>query len=96
MLMSLSDLPLPKAADVVVIGGGVTAASIAYHLSERGIRDVVLLERGPLASGVTGRSGAQLIPRSEHPVVAKLKWEGVQFYRAFEEKHGASVDRTCG
>lgn len=74
-----------------MLGGGVTGASAAYHLTQLGVRNVVLLERGPLASGVTGRSGAQLIPRSEHPIVAKLKWEGVRFYREFEKKHGQEI-----
>jgi 4-methylaminobutanoate oxidase (formaldehyde-forming) len=38
---------------VVVIGGGVIGASIAYHLVKRGWRDVVLLERRQLTSGTT-------------------------------------------
>ena len=44
-----------ETADVVVIGGGVNGASIAYHLAARGVRGVVLLEKGALASGPTGR-----------------------------------------
>jgi sarcosine oxidase subunit beta len=44
-------------ADVVVIGGGVNGASIAYALAARGVR-VVLCEKGALASGASGRSSA--------------------------------------
>jgi sarcosine oxidase subunit beta len=82
---------LPAMADAIILGGGVTGSSIAYHLTQFGLRNVILLERGPLASGVTGRSGAQLIPRSEHPVVARLKWEGIRFYREFERRHGRRI-----
>ena len=43
-------------ADVVIIGGGVIGASAAYHLSEAGIDDVLLLERNEKASGATALS----------------------------------------
>jgi sarcosine oxidase subunit beta len=49
---------LPHAADVVVVGGGVHGASVAYHLARRRAGRVVLLERRFLASGPTGRSSA--------------------------------------
>ncbi|MDK2888026.1 sarcosine oxidase subunit beta [Desulfofundulus australicus DSM 11792] len=44
--------------EVIIIGGGVTGCSIAYHLAERGMRDVAVLERAYLTSGATGRCGA--------------------------------------
>jgi glycine cleavage system T protein len=44
---------LPEQARVVVIGGGVIGASIAYHLTKLGWRDVVLLERRQLTAGTT-------------------------------------------
>jgi sarcosine oxidase subunit beta len=48
----------PRAADVVVVGGGVHGASVAYHLARRKAGRVVLVERRFLASGPTGRSSA--------------------------------------
>ncbi len=44
---------LPDQAQVVVIGGGIVGCSVAYHLTKRGWRDVVLLERKQLTSGTT-------------------------------------------
>ncbi len=44
---------LPKQADVVIIGGGVVGCSIAYHLTQIGISNVVVLERKQLTSGTT-------------------------------------------
>lgn len=38
-------------ADVVVIGGGVNGASIAYALAARGVKRVVLVEKSAMASG---------------------------------------------
>jgi len=46
-----------QTADVVVVGGGVNGASIAYALAARGVQ-VVLVEKGALASGASGRSSA--------------------------------------
>ena len=44
---------IPSAAEVVIIGGGIAGASIAYHLAKLGITDVVLLERKQLTCGTT-------------------------------------------
>jgi heterotetrameric sarcosine oxidase gamma subunit len=44
---------LPDRARVVVVGGGVIGASVAYHLAHMGMPDVVLLERDRLTSGTT-------------------------------------------
>src|SRR5918998_1211494 len=42
-------------ASVVVVGGGVIGTSIAFHLAEAGVEGVLLLERGDLGSGSTGK-----------------------------------------
>ena len=39
--------------EVVVVGGGAMGASVAWHLRELGVDDVVLLERDSLAAGST-------------------------------------------
>src|SRR5262249_37326613 len=49
---------MTETADVVIVGGGVTGASIAYHLVHRGVRRVAVVERRFVASGATGRSSA--------------------------------------
>jgi sarcosine oxidase subunit beta len=46
---------LPQRADVVIVGGGVVGVSIAYHLAAKGVRDVLLLERGMMGEGSTGK-----------------------------------------
>jgi 4-methylaminobutanoate oxidase (formaldehyde-forming) len=45
--------PLPSHARAVIIGGGVSGCSVAYHLTKLGWKDVVLLERKQLTCGTT-------------------------------------------
>jgi len=49
----MPDPAFPDRARVVVVGGGVIGASVAYHLAHLGMADVVLLERDRLTSGTT-------------------------------------------
>jgi 4-methylaminobutanoate oxidase (formaldehyde-forming) len=44
---------LPNSAEVIIVGGGIIGCSIAYHLTELGVSDVLLLERKQLTSGTT-------------------------------------------
>ncbi len=45
-------------ASVVIIGGGITGCATAFYLAEKGMKDVVLVEKSFLSSGATGRCGA--------------------------------------
>ena len=88
---------MSRRASVVIIGGGVSGVSIAFHLAAAGVRDVLLLERRTLASGGTGRSVGivrQLYPTKEtsQMVVRSL---GV-FQRFREAVGGESGYVACG
>ncbi|HXS71158.1 MAG TPA: FAD-dependent oxidoreductase, partial [Patescibacteria group bacterium] len=50
---ALSASRLPSGARIVIVGGGIAGASIAYHLALAGESDVVLIERGRLTNGTT-------------------------------------------
>ena len=45
-------------ANIVIIGGGVIGSAIAYNLAEKGVQDIVVLEKNYIASGSTGSCGA--------------------------------------
>src|SRR5438128_3960436 len=71
-------------ARVVIIGGGIWGCSIAYHLARAGVSDVLVLERGQLASGNTSQAAglvgqlraSELMARSIMAVVERLtRWQ---------------------
>ncbi len=68
--------------EVIVIGGGIAGASLAYFLTELGISDVLLLEREAHAGHhSTGRSAAVLAEIDAQPIVQQLKILGGAFLR---------------
>ncbi len=78
--------------DVVVLGGGVTGASTAYHLARRGAGRILILERAALCSGSTGLSVASIDLLAHHPAAAELQ---VRSLRAFQNTHELYGDE-CG
>jgi hypothetical protein len=69
---------LPKHVDIVIIGSGITGASVAHHLlTEQPELSIVLLEARKAASGASGRNGRPgnlVLPRqavSTHPALDK-------------------------
>lgn len=77
-----------RTADVVVIGGGVNGASIAMHLARRGAGRVVLVEKGHLASGATGRSGAMVREHYLHPTLVRMAQESSRIFHNFRDAIG--------
>jgi D-arginine dehydrogenase len=68
--------------EVIIIGAGIAGASFAYFLSQRGISDVLLVEREWTAGcHATGRSAAVAYPLDPHPVIQQLKAPGIAFLR---------------
>ena len=57
---------LPSRARVVVVGGGVIGTSTAYHLTQLGWTDVLLLEQGSLSGGTTWHAAGLVGQLSRH------------------------------
>ena len=78
-------------AQVVVIGGGVVGTSVLYHLTKKGWRDVVLLERLELTAGSTWHAAGGMHTVNGDPNVAKLQQYTINLYKEIEEVSGQSV-----
>jgi len=75
-------------AGAVVIGGGAIGASCFYHLVQRGVRDVLLVEQAGLASGSSGRSAAVVETQYLAPErIALCAWS-MRLVRRFEQEYG--------
>jgi glycine/D-amino acid oxidase-like deaminating enzyme len=82
-----------RTADVVIIGGGVTGTSTAFHLTRRGVRDVVVVDKGTLASGGTGKSSACVRQHYSTAETCRMIRYSLEFFQHFAERvDGAS----CG
>lgn len=82
---------MQNTADIVIIGGGVMGCSILYHLARRGAANPLLLERGVLGGGSTGRSQAICRMHYSNPITAALAWQSLQVYANFAERVGGSA-----
>ena len=71
---------IPSRARIVIIGGGVGGASIAYHLAQLGERDVVLLERNELTSGSTFHSAGLVGQLRGSVSLTRLMMDSVELY----------------
>jgi sarcosine oxidase, subunit beta len=82
---------LPASADVVVVGGGIIGASVAFHLAEAGA-GVCLLERDDLASGSTSRAAGGIRAQFSDPLNIALGLRSIEAYASFGERPGAEID----
>ncbi|MGH2526511.1 MAG: NAD(P)/FAD-dependent oxidoreductase, partial [Actinomycetota bacterium] len=75
-------------ARAVVIGGGVAGASVAYHLTELGWRDVLLVDRSDLTSGSTFHSAGLVGQLRSSVTLTKMMMYGVALYRRLASETG--------
>src|SRR5919199_5100538 len=87
-----------KSAEVVIIGGGVIGASVAYHLAARGCRDVLVIERGAQpGEGSTGRATGGFRAQFATKVNVRLSLLSREKLLAFREETGVDPGfRQCG
>ncbi len=78
-----------KNAQIVIVGGGVAGASVAWHLTERGARDVLILERENVQGrGSTGAATGGIRSQFETEINIQMSQHSLEFFKAW--------DRDCG
>src|ERR671931_498170 len=84
---------MKRSADVVIIGGGCMGASVAYHLTRRGIIDIVLVEREQLlGTGSTGRNAGGVRHQFSHAANILLSIESIRLLERFPDEVGYPID----
>ncbi|HTH52254.1 MAG TPA: FAD-dependent oxidoreductase, partial [Pyrinomonadaceae bacterium] len=70
-----------SSAEIVIIGGGVVGASIAYHLTERGAKDVLVLDRASsLGEGSTGKATGGVRAQFETDINIRMSLYSLDFF----------------
>src|SRR5258708_26748161 len=89
---------LPPSADIVIIGGGVMGASTAYHLTKRGLSNIVLLERESFfGQGSTARCAGGIRHQFSTDVNIELSIKSLAMLEAFEPETRQPIDvRSLG
>lgn len=85
------NIATPRAADVVIIGGGISGTAAAYELARHGAR-VVLLEQGDLASMASGWTLAGVRQSGRHPAELPLAMAAVRRWAGLSDELGADVE----
>jgi sarcosine oxidase subunit beta len=82
-----------ETADVIVIGAGVQGASLAFHLTQRGVRPIVL-ERTTIAAGATGRSSGLVRMHYDRLADARIAFAALPWFLEWEERVGGDCGFT--
>jgi sarcosine oxidase subunit beta len=78
-----------NSADVIIIGGGIVGSSIAWHLTEAGCRNVLVLEReAQQGKGSTGKSMGGVRAQFATPVNIRMSLYSIPFFARFDEAMG--------
>ena len=88
---------LPTTARAVIIGGGISGCSVAYHLARLGWTDVVLLERKRLTSGTTWHAAGLVGQLRASQNMTRLAKYSADLYTRLEAETGLATGfRQCG
>src|SRR5207247_11200490 len=82
---------LPAETRIVIIGGGIIGCSIAYHLTKRGVRDVVLLERLQLTHGATWHAAGLVGQLRSSGNLPRLMRYSAELYGKLEAETGQAT-----
>lgn len=82
---------LPSHARVVIVGGGIVGASVAYHLAQRGETDVLLLERDKFTSGTTWHAAGLVGQLSASRNMTQLRKYTTELFGRLEAETGQAT-----
>jgi glycine/D-amino acid oxidase-like deaminating enzyme len=83
---------MTRTAEVIVIGSGAFGSSVAFHLLERGVRDVVLADQHEIGSQTSARAAGNAAQARGHFLMATIARDAVDRFRCFTDETGEALD----
>jgi len=84
-------------ARIVIAGGGIVGASVAYHLAKLGMRDIVLFEQGKLTCGTTWHAAGLVGQMRPNRSMTRMSQYGIGLYSTLEQETGLATGwKQCG
>lgn len=83
---------LPTSAEAVIIGAGIMGCSISYHLAERGLTDVVVIERDLIGRGATADAAGGIRQQFSTETNIRLTQLSLDYWENFEERFGVDIN----
>jgi sarcosine oxidase subunit beta len=84
--------PLPSSAETVIIGGGIIGVSIAYYLAKKGVGGIVLLEKGMIGEGTTGKCAGGVRTQFSTEINIQFSLISLEIFRRFETEFGVDPE----
>ena len=82
---------IPSKASVVIIGGGIMGLALAYNLAKKGQRDVLVLEKGYLCAGASGRNGGGVRMQWSTRTNIELARRSIDLCKVFARDLGVNI-----
>jgi glycine/D-amino acid oxidase-like deaminating enzyme len=85
---------MPGTAEAIIIGAGVMGASLAFHLTRAGIKQVTVLDKTGLCGGMTAKSGALVRMHYTNEPEARMAFAALRYFQNWRELVGGECGFT--
>jgi len=85
---------VPGSAEAIIIGAGVMGASLAFHLTRAGMRQVTVLDKAGLCGGMTAKSGALVRMHYTNEPEARMAFASLRYFQHWDDMVGGECGFT--
>src|SRR5919107_1598666 len=84
----MPEVHMRATADAVIIGAGIMGCAIAHALAERGVRDILVLEKDAIARGATADAAGGIRQQFSTETNVQLATYSVRVWKSYAEQFG--------